>query len=155
MLLFRLGTSIPVPPRLADSSALGVPVLIELTLLDPPPSKAGVPNRTLPLFTLPFSMRKCFHPSNSRSRRSAFSFSVRNSRSARRAVSWFVLSLAWSSSIVLSSFSTLSRNLETSSFNCVVCLSLRSICDCKSLTARSTLRVDLCDLDRSFSCVSS
>ncbi|KAI8946537.1 hypothetical protein F4801DRAFT_593311 [Xylaria longipes] len=140
MLLFRLGTSIPVPPRLTVSSALGVPFLIELTLLDPP-SKPGVPNRTLPPFTLPFSIRKCFHPANSRSRRSAFSFSARNSRSARRAVSW--------------SFSTLSRNLETSSFNCVVCLSLRSICDCKSFTTRSTLRVDLCDLDRSFSWVSS
>ncbi|KAI0440309.1 hypothetical protein F4803DRAFT_527861, partial [Xylaria telfairii] len=86
MLLFRLGTSIPVPPRLAASSAPGVAFLIELTLLDPLPSKAGVPNRTLPPFTLPFSMRKCFHPSNSRSRRNAFSFSARSSRSARRAV---------------------------------------------------------------------
>ncbi|KAI0859040.1 hypothetical protein F4860DRAFT_484312 [Xylaria cubensis] len=78
-LLFRLGTS-------TGSSGAGVPFLIPLTLLDPP-SKAGVPNLTLPPFTLPFSMRKCFHPSSSRSKRSAFSFSVRNSRSARRAVS--------------------------------------------------------------------
>lgn len=149
MLLFRFGTSIPVPARLAVSSPSYTLFLIELLLA--PPSNPGVPNRTLPLFTLPFSMRRCFHPSNSRSRRSAFSFSCRNSRSARRAASWFVLSLAWSSSIVLRSFSTLSRNLDTSSFNCVLCLSLRSICDCRSFTTRSTLRTDFCDLDRSLS----
>ncbi|KAI1348060.1 hypothetical protein F5Y01DRAFT_293389 [Xylaria sp. FL0043] len=149
ILLFRCGTSMPVPLRLTLSSASN-PFLIELTLL-PLLSNAGVPNRTLPPFTLPFSIRKCFHPSNSRSRRKAFSFSCRNSRSARRAASWLELSLAWSSSMVLRSFSTLSRNLETSSFNCVACLSLRSICDCKSLTTRSTLRTDLWDLDRSSS----
>ncbi|KAI0431984.1 hypothetical protein F5Y09DRAFT_303161 [Xylaria sp. FL1042] len=73
MLLFRCGTSMPAPLRLALSSA-SYPVLIELTLL-PPCSNTGVPNRTLPPFTLPFSIRKCFHPSSSRSRRKAFSFS--------------------------------------------------------------------------------
>ncbi|KAI2639268.1 hypothetical protein GGS21DRAFT_421396 [Xylaria nigripes] len=118
MLLFRLGTSIPVPLRLIVSSPSYVlaPFLIKLALLTPP-SMAGVPKRTLLLFTLPFSNRKCFQPSNSRSSRKHFSFSSRNSRSARRVASWFVLSLAWSSPIVSRSFSTLSRNLEESSFS--------------------------------------
>ncbi|KAI1080169.1 hypothetical protein F5B20DRAFT_116754 [Whalleya microplaca] len=132
-------------------------------LLDPPffhalsrrtPSSPGVPSRMLP-FTLPFSILRCFQPSSSRSKRSVFSFSSRSSRSARRADSWFELSLAWSSSIVLRSLSTRSRRRTVSSLSCAVCLSFRSICDWRSLTVRSTLRTERCDFERSSSCASS
>ncbi|KAI1436384.1 hypothetical protein GGR50DRAFT_650945 [Xylaria sp. CBS 124048] len=118
ILLFRFGTSIPVPLTLIVSSpsyTLGA-VLIRLTLLEPP-SKVGVPKRTPPPFTVPFSIRKCFHPSNSRSSRDDLSLSSRNSRSALRVASWFVLSLVWRSPMVLRRFSILSRNLVTSSLN--------------------------------------
>ncbi|KAI0395550.1 hypothetical protein F5Y17DRAFT_422735, partial [Xylariaceae sp. FL0594] len=171
-LLFRLGTSMPVPLplRLVVSSLLPSSApeteteplrIIELTLLawatpPLPPSRAGVPNLTLPPpLTLPFSILRCFHPSSSLSRREVFSLSSRSSRSARRAASWLPLSLAWRSSIVCRSFPTLSRSLATSSFSCEACLSLRSICDCRSFTTRSTFRADRCDLERSSSLASS
>ncbi|KAI2466483.1 hypothetical protein F4781DRAFT_352741 [Annulohypoxylon bovei var. microspora] len=150
MLLFLFGTSMPVPLRLAVSSAsplIPVPFLQALSLL---PSRMGVPILTLP-FTLPFSILRCFQPSSSRSIRRVFSFSSLSSRSARRADNWLSLSLAWSSSIVLSSLSTRSRSRFTSSLSCTACLSLRSIWDVRSLTVRSTLRTERCDFDRSFS----
>ncbi|KAH8662206.1 hypothetical protein BX600DRAFT_314057 [Xylariales sp. PMI_506] len=140
-LVFRFGTSMPVPLRLMASSAASPPPLHAPMLLILPPLILGVPSRKLP-FTLPFSMRRCFHPSSSRSRRSVFSFSSRSSRSARRAESWFVLSDACNSSIVFRSFSTLSRWRLASSVICAACLSLRSIWDCRSLTTLSTLRTD-------------
>ena len=147
MLLLRLGTSTPVPPRLAVSSLIHIPDLR-------PPSRPDILSRTLPL-TLPFSIRRPFHPSNSRSSLSALSFSSWSSLSARRADIWLVDSEACNSSIVFKSFSILSRSLAASSAAWVACLSFRSICDCMSFTMRSTLRTERCDLDFSVSCSSS
>ncbi|KAL0475355.1 hypothetical protein QR685DRAFT_44825 [Neurospora intermedia] len=150
MLLFLFGISIT--PSICILSFVNVllprilPSTLPATLPPPPPP---------PPIADPFSMRRFFHPSSSRSSLRAFSFSSRSSRSARRADSSLADSEDCSSSMVLSNLSTLSRMRVTSSWSCVFCLSLRSIWDCRSLTMRSTLRTERWDLLRSFSCSSS
>lgn len=129
---FRCGTSTPSP----SPDALQ-PFLPTLPKLDP------------------FSALADLHPSTSLSSLAAFSFASLSSLSALRAVSWLVDSDACSSSIVESSLLTFSPSRAASSVRCAFCLSLRSICDCRSLTTRSTLRTDRWDLVRSSSCVSS
>jgi hypothetical protein len=76
---------------------------------------------------VPFSTLKAFHAPSSLSNLNALSFSSLNSRSALRALSFSWLSLDCNSSIVLNSFSTLSRWREISSCSCALDFSLRSI----------------------------
>jgi hypothetical protein len=131
ILLFLFGISIPFS---SDPHSLPVPI--------------GVPFRHCPLrLTLlpPFSTLSAFQPSNSLSSLNAFSLSSLNSRSARRTDSWLSESLDCSSSMVLRSFSTLSRDRVISSCSCALILSRRSICCCRSLTVRSTLRTERWD----------
>src|SRR6266566_2967133 len=109
MLLFRFGMSggpSPTgsdPPRRLDLNVACVPVR-----RTPP----ATPPATLPASD---TVLRFFQPSISLSSRRLLSFSSRSSRSARRADSSLVLSLACSSSMVLSSLSTLSRRRATSS----------------------------------------
>jgi hypothetical protein len=103
ILLFLFGISIPFS---SDPHSL--------------PFAIGVPFLHCPLrLTLfpPFSTLSAFQPSNSLSSLNAFSLSSRSSRSARRADSWLVESLDCSSSIVLRSFSILSRDRVMSSWS--------------------------------------
>ena len=101
------------------------------------------------------SMRRPFQPSTSLSSLSPRSFSSRSSRSARLASSWCIESLFCNSSMVARRRSILSRAREISSVSCVFVLSRRSICDCRSLTVRSTLRTERASLVRVSSTPSS
>ncbi|KAB5547230.1 hypothetical protein GE09DRAFT_204149 [Coniochaeta sp. 2T2.1] len=164
ILLFLFGTSTNMPFS-STPSAPGPNILPLFHGTDPKP-----PTRLLMLppiillalspaadilKLLPFSILRLFQPSSSRSRRRAFSFSSRSSRSARRAESSLADSEACSSSIVLRSLSTLSRMRLTSSERWAFCLSFRSSWVWRSLTVRSTLRTERWDLLRSVSCCSS
>jgi hypothetical protein len=136
-LLFRFGISIPfssAPLPLNSEPGLHVP---------------------LRLIAVPFSILNCFQPSSSLSSLKVFSLSSLSSRSALRALSWLAESLFCNSSIVLRNFSHRSRERAISSSSCVLALSRRSICNCRSLTVRSTLRTSRCDLFRWFSWASS
>lgn len=111
---------------------------------------------SLRLFAVWFrSSLRPFHPSSSRSSLKLFSRSSRDSRSARRAVSWCSESEAWSSSIVLSRRSSFSLPFVISSSSCMLTLSRLSIWVWRSRTVRSTLRTERSLLLRSFSCSSS
>jgi hypothetical protein len=153
ILLFLLGTSIPF------SSAPVPPPLVELTLEWPiPPPLARLhtlsllPKAPLPLLRdIPIPLS----PSISLSSLSALAASSFAALSARLAARPASDSETCSSSIVLSNLSILSRPLAISSWSCAFAFSLRSICSWRSLTVRSTLRTERCDLLRSVSCASS
>lgn len=130
-LLFLFGMSRPFVSAAPNSLPFAQPALPTL----------------LPTALPALSTRSAFQPSNSLSSRRAFSLSSLNSLSARLARSWLLESLDCNSSIVFSSFSTLSRAREMSSCKPTLALSLRSICSCKSFTVRSTLRTSRWDLD--------
>jgi len=157
ILLLRFGTSIPfssapVPGpialmRLALESCLTWPMpLARLHTLSLRPKPA-------PFFADPIP--KPLSPSTSRSSRKALAASSFAALSARRAARPASDSETCSSSIVLSSFSILSLPRAISSCSCVFAFSLLSIWSCKSLTVRSTLRTERCDLLRSVSWASS
>jgi hypothetical protein len=129
-LLFRSGTSIPF-----SSSSFSFPTNPQFSLV--------VADLIVPL---PYTARD-FKVSSSLSNLNAFSFSSRSSRSALRAASCTLLSEDCSSSIAFSNFSTLSLARATSSSSCRFAFSFRSICNCRSLTVRSTLRTLRADFD--------
>src|ERR1700733_9399741 len=145
------GPPIPLPFLLPTLLALPSPAAISL-------SAAIVPLRFSPP-PLPLSILNPFQPSSSRSSLSTFSFSSRTSLSARFACSWLWLSELCNSSIVVSGVEILSLALLTSSTSCVFCFSRRWICNSRSLTVRSTFRIERASSARlevaSSSCFSS
>src|SRR5271156_1568073 len=145
------GPPIPLPFLLPTLLALPSPAAISL-------SAAIVPLRFSPP-PLPLSILNPFQPSSSRSSLSTFSFSSRTSLSARFAWSLLWLSELCNSSIVVSSVEILSLALLTSSTSCVFCFSRRWICNSRSLTVRSTFRIERASSARlevaSSSCFSS
>ena len=129
-LLFRLGISTPPSPFSLPFQA-ALPTLLLPT--------------TLPGLPIPIPAAVLFHPSFSLSNLSFCSLVSLHSLSALLACSCASLSDCCSSSMVLRSFSILSRERVKSSWSCVAAFSFRSICSCKSLTVRSTFRTERCD----------
>ncbi len=125
-LLFRLGTSTESPYSLPFHAPLPNPL----------------PPITLPGLPPPMPAAVLFHPSFSLSSLNFCSLASLHSLSALRACSCASLSDCCSSSIVLRSFSILSRERARSSSNCVAAFCLRSICNWRSLTVRSTFRTE-------------
>jgi hypothetical protein len=119
-----------------------------LRLLMLPTSLPNPPATPRPPRALFRSNLRPFQPSSSLSNLSPLSRSSLSSRSARLADNWFAESEVWSSSMVDKRLEILSRALAKSSVRDVTCLSRRSICDCKSLTVRSTVRMLRASVDR-------
>ena len=142
-LTFRAGFASASPdPDPEPCLCLFKPMELPRLLLSSPLSLNGPGRTKVPLrLRLSLSIRNPLHPSSSRSIRSARSRSSRRSRSARLAKSWLALSEDWSSSMVVSSAEILSRALLRSSVKEPLSFSRRSICDWRSLTVRSTLRM--------------
>lgn len=126
-LLLRCGISKDgtLPPRLD----LGSPIPRPYTPPLPPPPPKSLRARKVLLRRMGSMLYSslALKPSSSRSRRNAFSFSSRSSRSARLAWSWFVESEDCNSSMVARRRSILSRDFEMSSLSCTLALSRRSI----------------------------
>jgi hypothetical protein len=129
-LLFRFGISTPPSPNSLPFQAPLPTLLLPITLPGlPTPKPAAV----------------LFQPSFSLSNRNFCSLASRHSLSALLACSCAWLSDCCSSSMVLRSFSILSRERVRSSCSCAAPFSFRSICSWRSLTVRSTFRTDRWD----------
>jgi len=128
-------------PSATEASLILRPLMLPTSLPSPPVTPR--PPRAL----LRSNLRP-FQPSSSLSNLSPLSRSSLSSRSARLADNWFAESEVCSSSMVDKRLEIFSRALDRSSVRDVTCLSRRSICDCKSLTVRSTVRMLRASVER-------